>query len=233
MESVLRELFDAPELDLERLRDVAARGVPDNLRATVWKFLLGYTPLRKAKREATVAASREQYVVFLDEVVTRPQHDPDEAAVAAQSPAPEASSTGGGTAPSSSMPVSPALGSPSSGGSPELRPVHLKRLEVVDDPLAHAATATAATAPEGGSKWEQWHLDEELRVEIDKDIQARKGVAECRVGARRQLILSCYSAAHEPQLSLFLRGAEPRRHAPHPLCVCKGDSRVSAHALAR
>lgn len=156
-------------LDLSRLKEVAARGVPDHLRATTWKFLLGYIPLQRSKRAAAVEASREQYRVFLDAVVTRPQHDDD---VGATALLPDPLGVEGGTAASSALPSSPPAGprSGSAEGSPEFRPMHLPRLVVVDDPLAHAASPGGGEAASGG-KWEQWHKDEELRVEIDKDIQ--------------------------------------------------------------
>ena len=173
MEATLRALFDAPVLDLSRLKEVAARGVPDHLRATTWKFLLGYIPLQRSKRADAVQASREQYRVFLDAVVTRPQHD-DDAGATAQPPRSLSDPLGvtGGAASSSASPPSPPAGtcSGSAEGSPEFRPMHLPRLVVIDDPLAHAASQGGGEAASGG-KWEQWHKDEELRVEIDKDIQ--------------------------------------------------------------
>ena len=168
MEGAIRELIDRPVMNLQELRLISARGVPDNLRASVWKFVLGYIPIVKSSRAGSILASREQYRIFLDEVVTRPQHTDEEVALSSSISFEEPSLGRTVTEVPPSVTSSPSLtGSASKvlGGSPEVHPIHLKRLEVVDDPLSHLASP-------GRGKWEQWHLDEELRLEIDKDIQA-------------------------------------------------------------
>jgi len=187
MEGALRALFEEPELDLPRLRELTSRGVPDHLRANVWKYLLGYLPVRKSSRASAVASSREQYRVFLGEVVTKPQHDSDNDDVALTSQADTyGPHTPGAGASTSQGRASPVVAGASSTES-EFRPTHLKRLEVMDDPLSHL-TAPGIKA----GRWEQWHLDEELRVEIDKDIQVRQrstvgclGRSECTALTQR------------------------------------------------
>jgi TBC1 domain family member 13 len=152
MEPEIIDLLAQPVADLDRLRFLASKGIPDKLRATVWSVLLGYLPVRLCNRAGAVASAREQYSIFLQEVVTRPQDDSATGSVA---------STGAGE---------PAAVGASAVAGAHVDPIHLARVEnVLDDPLTvHAAGGEGAGGSAG--KWEQWHKDQELRLEIDKDL---------------------------------------------------------------
>lgn len=124
-------------------------GVPDggassaNLRAITWKLLLGYLPPQHANWASHLESQRAMYASFLSELSVDP-HAPVEARRV----------DGAG------RPVEPRGGR----GGDEPAKAEAEAAEeteaAIDDPLS--------TAPD--SKWLAWHADEELRHEIQKDV---------------------------------------------------------------
>ncbi|KDN51363.1 RabGAP/TBC [Tilletiaria anomala UBC 951] len=53
--------LQASTIDLATLRSLAWRGVPSELRPMVWQLLLGYLPVAKEARKATLARKRAEY----------------------------------------------------------------------------------------------------------------------------------------------------------------------------
>ncbi|KAG6393657.1 hypothetical protein SASPL_147902 [Salvia splendens] len=51
-----------PTLAIEKLRELAWSGVPQYLRPTVWRLLLGYAPSNSDRREAVLRRKREEYL---------------------------------------------------------------------------------------------------------------------------------------------------------------------------
>ena len=244
-------LLSSDALTLDDLRRVAFDGVPDGLRARVWRLLLDYEPLAPAARASELARRRAQYRQFLIEVTTRPSETdtiPSPPAVAqilsvattlpqpltvpsasafsvpprsqqlgvdsGTQPARLASllamstledscsngSDGGNERPvglfgssdgsrmslfggSSRRSAAASLIATASSDAPMRLPSqHLSSLPPLSLPLpAAAALSLPLTVPvvddplsaASGkhSKWAEWHRDEELRVEIEKDIQ--------------------------------------------------------------
>ena len=85
------ELLEREQTSIDDVRRLCFGGIPDELRATYWKLLLDYLPLRRSLRESELERKRKQYRIFLDEVTTRPgESDLDEAPL--PSPVPQAAS---------------------------------------------------------------------------------------------------------------------------------------------
>eukprot|EP01091_Cochliopodium_minus_P018891 TRINITY_DN7773_c0_g1_i1.p1 TRINITY_DN7773_c0_g1~~TRINITY_DN7773_c0_g1_i1.p1 ORF type:complete len:511 (+),score=150.86 TRINITY_DN7773_c0_g1_i1:30-1562(+) len=59
------DIVSADEIDLAVLKQIACQGVPPILRSTVWKILLGITPLNKAEQEKKRSELTEQYKLLL------------------------------------------------------------------------------------------------------------------------------------------------------------------------
>ena len=60
-----QRLLNEQTLDLSALRSLAWNGVPAECRADVWRLLLGYLPLSKARRESMLDKRRQEYITFL------------------------------------------------------------------------------------------------------------------------------------------------------------------------
>ncbi|KAI4332326.1 hypothetical protein L6164_017246 [Bauhinia variegata] len=52
---------------LERLRELAWSGVPDHMRRTVWRLLLGYAPSNSDRREGVLRRKRLQYLDYVSQ----------------------------------------------------------------------------------------------------------------------------------------------------------------------
>ncbi|KAG2433510.1 hypothetical protein HYH02_012628 [Chlamydomonas schloesseri] len=161
-------------INLHALKRLAFHGIPDkgNLRATVWKLLLGYLPLAPEDWARHCAARRTQYHVFCDELIVDPKRQPDPisfgglgalrvgdgggsgggpepaGAAAAESPL-EASSSGAGAGAGGSSLGPLALATEGSGGVP-----------VDDHPLSLAQT----------SRWCTYFKDSEVMVQVERDV---------------------------------------------------------------
>ncbi|KAG2498137.1 hypothetical protein HYH03_003895 [Edaphochlamys debaryana] len=66
-------------INIHNLKRLAFHGIPDhgNLRATVWKLLLGYLPLCPEEWPKELAKRRTQYHIFCDELIVDPSKDSD------------------------------------------------------------------------------------------------------------------------------------------------------------
>ncbi|GFR40766.1 hypothetical protein Agub_g1379, partial [Astrephomene gubernaculifera] len=67
-------------INLDNLKRLAFHGIPDqgNLRATVWKLLLGYLPLNPEEWGAELARKRTQYHIFCQELIVDPKRAAEE-----------------------------------------------------------------------------------------------------------------------------------------------------------
>jgi hypothetical protein len=69
----LERLLDSDGLTLEQLQAaVFAHGLPDHTRAAVWRMLLNHEPVKRSERASQLAASRQQYRMFVRELATMP-----------------------------------------------------------------------------------------------------------------------------------------------------------------
>ncbi|KAJ3227686.1 GTPase-activating protein [Clydaea vesicula] len=57
-------LLENNVIDLEQLRKLSWSGIPEEIRATVWKVLMGYLPTNTERRDATLERKRKEYEEF-------------------------------------------------------------------------------------------------------------------------------------------------------------------------
>ncbi|KND04110.1 uncharacterized protein SPPG_01549 [Spizellomyces punctatus DAOM BR117] len=62
-----KNLLDMPVIDLEQLRKLSWSGVPDEIRSTVWKLLMGYLPSSADRRDATLSRKRKEYEEYVSQ----------------------------------------------------------------------------------------------------------------------------------------------------------------------
>lgn len=60
--SKFRRILKNPIVDLEALKKLSWKGIPNEVRATTWKLLLGYLPTNADRREATLERKRKEYI---------------------------------------------------------------------------------------------------------------------------------------------------------------------------
>ncbi|KAI9340401.1 RabGAP/TBC [Zopfochytrium polystomum] len=60
-----KALLDSPIIDMEELKKLSWKGVPDEIRPTVWKLLMGYLPTNSNYRQETVQTKRKQYDTYV------------------------------------------------------------------------------------------------------------------------------------------------------------------------
>eukprot|EP01102_Stenamoeba_stenopodia_P015974 TRINITY_DN5521_c0_g1_i1.p1 TRINITY_DN5521_c0_g1~~TRINITY_DN5521_c0_g1_i1.p1 ORF type:complete len:468 (+),score=87.41 TRINITY_DN5521_c0_g1_i1:187-1590(+) len=60
-----QKLLSRKSINLDDLKELSKQGVPPEVRAIVWKILLGYIPLKREFRDQSVTAKRERYAHFL------------------------------------------------------------------------------------------------------------------------------------------------------------------------
>ncbi|KAI9006032.1 rab-GTPase-TBC domain-containing protein [Gaertneriomyces semiglobifer] len=65
--SKFKALLDLPVIDLEQLRKLSWSGIPDEIRSTVWKLLMGYLPASADRREATLTRKRKEYEEYVQQ----------------------------------------------------------------------------------------------------------------------------------------------------------------------
>ena len=162
-----KRLLQAKPMPLDRLRHaVFVEGVPDDggdtasLRAITWKLLLSYLPADRAQWQASLADTRQSYRQFCDELIVNP-HEGDggdgSGGGGGGGGGDEAGGGGGdGDGGGSGYAESEAVGGATSGGA--------MSEEVTSEEVDHPLTASV------GSKWVEWHADENLRAEIRKDV---------------------------------------------------------------
>lgn len=54
-------MIDAPNVDLNELRQLSWKGIPSKFRAQVWMILVGYVPTSKSRRKETLNRKRKEY----------------------------------------------------------------------------------------------------------------------------------------------------------------------------
>jgi len=59
------ELMSEDVINLQKLRELSWRGIPDRYRAVIWRLLLGYLPANRDRREATLSRKRREYAGIL------------------------------------------------------------------------------------------------------------------------------------------------------------------------
>ncbi|KAJ1544236.1 GTPase-activating protein, partial [Cladochytrium tenue] len=62
-----KALLDSPIIDIEELKKLSWKGVPDEVRPTVWKILMGYLPTNSNYRSETLQIKRRQYDTYVDQ----------------------------------------------------------------------------------------------------------------------------------------------------------------------
>ena len=160
----------------ERFKHVCfVEGVPDDgsetasLRAIAWKLLLGYLPDERSEWQPFLAEQRKSYQLFCEELTVDPQ---------------ASAASGGGDDADDPLTSSPPLGDPLSGGDGAGTPTSASSSSAAaaapsggspgsDVPAAGAVELDAADHPltsTEGSRWLEWHADEDLRHEIRKDV---------------------------------------------------------------
>lgn len=66
-EQVLKEV-NAEDCDLNKLRSLVWHGLDQNIRAVVWKLLLGYLPTSLSRREVTLERKRTEYYHYISQI---------------------------------------------------------------------------------------------------------------------------------------------------------------------
>jgi hypothetical protein len=67
------ELLSVSVIDLDRIREVSWAGIPDSVRATVWRLFLDYEPVNSAIRAATLQHKRTDYFDCVERVFSESQ----------------------------------------------------------------------------------------------------------------------------------------------------------------
>ncbi|KAJ3317876.1 GTPase-activating protein [Boothiomyces sp. JEL0866] len=66
-----KDLLEMPNIDFDILRKLSWPGIPDEIRPTVWKLLMGYLPANSDRREATLLRKRKEYEEFVSQSFSR------------------------------------------------------------------------------------------------------------------------------------------------------------------
>ncbi|KAJ3122489.1 GTPase-activating protein [Nowakowskiella sp. JEL0407] len=74
-----KALLELPMIDLDNLKKSSWSGIPEEIRGTVWKLLMGYLPLNSDRREATLQRKRKEYEEFVAQSFGRGKAALDEA----------------------------------------------------------------------------------------------------------------------------------------------------------
>ncbi|KAJ3412940.1 GTPase-activating protein [Chytridiales sp. JEL 0842] len=67
-----KNILDLPNIDLEQLKKLSWMGIPEEIRPSVWKLLLGYLPANSDRREATLQRKRKEYEEFIEQTQGTP-----------------------------------------------------------------------------------------------------------------------------------------------------------------
>ncbi|KAI8899316.1 rab-GTPase-TBC domain-containing protein [Globomyces pollinis-pini] len=66
-----RTLLELPNVDFDQLRKLSWPGIPEEIRPTVWKLLMGYLPANSDRREATLLRKRKEYEEFVTQAYSQ------------------------------------------------------------------------------------------------------------------------------------------------------------------
>lgn len=61
-------ILESPNIDLDALKNQSWSGIPDELRSTIWKLLMGYLPVNSDRRESTLLRKRKEYEEFVGQI---------------------------------------------------------------------------------------------------------------------------------------------------------------------
>lgn len=56
-----KNILESQNIDIEALRKLSWSGVPEEIRPTVWKLLMGIIPVNQDRREGTLERKRKEY----------------------------------------------------------------------------------------------------------------------------------------------------------------------------
>jgi len=73
-DSVYEETVKAPVINMKRVRQLAFRGVPKNLRGIYWKLLLGYLPPEREQWSIQLQNQRNAYHTLLSVALSEPRN---------------------------------------------------------------------------------------------------------------------------------------------------------------
>ncbi|KAJ3331865.1 GTPase-activating protein [Blyttiomyces sp. JEL0837] len=62
-----KALLDSPIIDVEALKKLSWMGVPEEIRPTVWRLLMGYLPTNSKWREEILQKKRQEYVDYVNQ----------------------------------------------------------------------------------------------------------------------------------------------------------------------
>nr|KAJ3422349.1 GTPase-activating protein [Polyrhizophydium stewartii] len=74
-----KTMLEQPNVDLEQLRKLSWPGIPEEIRPTTWKLLMGYLPTNSDRREATLLRKRKEYEEYAQQAFSRGAEGLDQA----------------------------------------------------------------------------------------------------------------------------------------------------------
>lgn len=61
------DILTSSTVDLDQLRKLSWSGIPDEIRPTVWKILMGYLPTNADRRKMALESKRTEYAEYIDQ----------------------------------------------------------------------------------------------------------------------------------------------------------------------
>ncbi|TPX35712.1 hypothetical protein SmJEL517_g01882 [Synchytrium microbalum] len=74
-----KAVLELPNIDLDQLRKLSWKGVPDEIRPMVWQLLMGYLPCNSDRRDATLARKRSEYAEYVEQSFAKGKDGLDQA----------------------------------------------------------------------------------------------------------------------------------------------------------
>eukprot|EP00842_Homolaphlyctis_polyrhiza_P004721 jgi/Hompol1/524/HPOL_005345-RA len=74
-----KTILEQPNVDLENLRKLSWLGIPEEIRPTAWKLLMGYLPANSDRREATLTRKRKEYEEYVQQAFSQGPESLDQA----------------------------------------------------------------------------------------------------------------------------------------------------------
>jgi len=72
-EAQFDSILTQPVVDLDRIRSISWAGIPDRLRAVVWRLFLDYEPVNRSLKDSTLKHKRSDYFDCLERVYSESQ----------------------------------------------------------------------------------------------------------------------------------------------------------------
>ncbi|KAH6563777.1 hypothetical protein BASA50_008884 [Batrachochytrium salamandrivorans] len=73
-----KTILEQPNVDLEQLRKLSWPGIPEEIRPTAWKLLMGYLPANSDRRDATLIRKRKEYEEYVSQAFSRGNEELDQ-----------------------------------------------------------------------------------------------------------------------------------------------------------